>query len=346
MGKPERMRLLAGGCWLVDHVKVIDRYPELDGLCRIEGESVCNGGGPFNLLVDLARMEAPFELHATGLVGEDDNGRLILELCRRHGINTSRLRTTTAAPTSYTDVMSERTSGRRVFFHQKGTNAIAGEKDFSFRGIASGHFHYGYLLLLDRMDEPGEDGLTGAARLLRAARAAGLTTSADLVTEVSARVPAVVKPVVPFVDLLFLNEAEAGAVLGRDLRPGGRPDLAGCAAAAEAIRGLGAPGWVVLHFAEGVVAAGPGGRCLRQGAVRLPRERVAGAAGAGDALAAGVLSSFLQGRPMETALREGVAAAAACVTDPTTSGGLRPIAECLELLDTHGAVELTAEARA
>jgi hypothetical protein len=58
----QRSGVLAGGNWIVDRVKIVDCYPEQDGLARILGHSISNGGSPYNLLKDLARLEAPFPL--------------------------------------------------------------------------------------------------------------------------------------------------------------------------------------------------------------------------------------------------------------------------------------------
>ena len=40
-------------------------------LANIIRETSSNGGSPYNLLIDLARLQAPFPLGAAGLVGDD-----------------------------------------------------------------------------------------------------------------------------------------------------------------------------------------------------------------------------------------------------------------------------------
>ena len=64
-----RNGILAGGNWIIDHVKVIDTWPEQDALANIFSKARGTGGSPFNVLVDLAIMGAPFPLEAVGLVG-------------------------------------------------------------------------------------------------------------------------------------------------------------------------------------------------------------------------------------------------------------------------------------
>src|SRR4030095_13704750 len=112
-----RTGILAGGNWIVDAVKLIDTWPQQDALANIVSTSRGTGGSPFNVLVDLAILGVPFPLSALGLVGDDENGRWILQQCAGHGIDTAALQKTTQAPTSYTDVMTVQSTGRRTFFH-------------------------------------------------------------------------------------------------------------------------------------------------------------------------------------------------------------------------------------
>jgi hypothetical protein len=69
--------ILAGGNWIVDRPKIIDVYPVQDSLANILRETSSNGGGPYNVLIDLARLQVPFPLFALGLVGDDPAGEFI-----------------------------------------------------------------------------------------------------------------------------------------------------------------------------------------------------------------------------------------------------------------------------
>jgi sugar/nucleoside kinase (ribokinase family) len=71
---PERSGILAGGNWIVDRPKIIDVYPAQDTLANILQETSSSGGSPYNVLIDLARLKAPFPLEAVGLVGDDEAG--------------------------------------------------------------------------------------------------------------------------------------------------------------------------------------------------------------------------------------------------------------------------------
>src|SRR5271165_1259443 len=335
-----RSGILAAGNWIRDHVKTVDAWPEQDGLVTILGHSVGNGGGPYNLLKDLARMGAPFPLAGAGLLGDDDDGRAVLADCRALGIDTGQLRTAPGRSTSYTDVMTVRGTGRRTFFHHRGANALLGPEHIDFSRASERIFYLGYLLLLDALDAPGADGAPRAREVLRGARACGLETSLDCVSAAGGRYGAVVAPVLPEVDVLFANDFEAERITGHAIGLGAGAGRAPAERAARALVGLGVRRWAVVHFPEGACACSGAGELVWQPAVRVHRSLIGGSAGAGDALAAGVLLGVHEGWAMARSLELGVCAAAASLLHPNCSDGVRPSAECLAFGREQGFVEL------
>jgi sugar/nucleoside kinase (ribokinase family) len=328
--------IVAGGNFILDEVKVIDAYPAEDALATILSECRSNGGAAYNLLTDLARLGAPFPLTAVGLVGEDPAGDFIIADCRRRGIGVRQLRRFAGAPTSYTYVMTARETGRRTFFHQRGANAFLDEEHFDLRVHPARILHLGYLLLLDRLDRRCRGHGTVAARLLARAHAAGLKTSVDVVTTGGTDLQGVVRSALPYVDYCILNEVEAERATGVPIRTPTGVTGAGVQGAAARLLAAGVREWVVIHFPEGAYAASAGGERVDMGSVRIPSRRIAGAAGAGDAFAAGVLYGMHEHATMEEALRYGIAAAAASLTDATCSAGVRPLRECLRLAAKYG----------
>src|SRR5262245_3317651 len=83
-----RAGLLAGGNWIIDQVKLIDVYPQPEQLANIQEQKQGTGGAPYNVLVDLAILGAPFPLFGAGFVGKDALGETILDDCRKHKIDT------------------------------------------------------------------------------------------------------------------------------------------------------------------------------------------------------------------------------------------------------------------
>jgi len=317
-----RRGILAAGNFIVDRVKVIDGYPAEDTLANILSEEASNGGGPFNVLVDLARMGVGYPLEAAGLIGDDADGEWILRRCAEEGIDGSRLGRSGELPTSYTDVMTVAGTGRRTFFHQRGANAEFTGEELDFGKTEARIFHLGYLLLLDRLDSFADDGRTFASHLLERARGAGLKTSVDLVSAADDRFGEIVRSSLPETDLLFLNEIEAGKILLTELEGASKRDLG---AAAQAILSLGVREVVTLHTEKFAVSATAGGGVFYQDAERVPEEEIVGANGAGDAFAAGFLHVVHEGGGVEEALGMAVRVAGESLRDATPSGGVENI---------------------
>lgn len=332
-----RCGLLAGGNWIIDQVKMIDVYPQPEQLGNIRSQSQGTGGAPFNVLIDLAKSGAPFPLFAAGLVGDDSNGQLILADCKRHKINARNLTTTKKAPTSYTDVMTEQGHGRRTFFHARGANALWRGADLDFHRVPARIFHLGYLLLLDALDESDGRFGTKAARLLAEAQAAGLKTSVDVVSEDSERFPRIVNPALRHVDYCILNEIEAGKTTGFKIRQeGGRLDSVALRHAAGALLQQGVKELVVIHFAEGAFARTRRGEDVWQSSLKLPPAYIGGTAGAGDAFCAGVLLGLHEGWDLPRSLLTGVCIAAASLSDPTCTAGVKALSHSLSLAKRFG----------
>lgn len=338
MGKTkDRKGILAGGNWIVDQVKIIDSYPHPEHLANILSESQGTGGAPYNVLVDLAKMGADFPLWGAGLVGDDPLGKRIFDDCKRFKINTKYLRKTDKAPTSYTDVMTEKATGRRTFFHNRGANALWDAKDIDFDSLNAKIFHLGYLLLLDTLDQPDSAYGTRAARVFHAAQEAGFLTSVDVVSEDSDRFPQIVLPALKYIDFCILNELESGRTTGLKIRMSdGSLNVQNLRPAAEFLLKHGVRRLVVIHFPEGAYALDSDGREFRQGSVKLPRDYIAGTAGAGDAFCAGVLFGLHEGWEIQKCMALGSCVAAASLSHPTCTEGVRTIRSCLAIGKKYG----------
>ncbi len=331
-----RCGILAAGNWIIDHVKIVDRYPALETLANIVSQSRGTGGAPYNALVNLAKLGAEFPLEGIGLVGDDADGRAILDDCARFGIDSSRIGTTDQAPTSYTDVMTVQSTGRRTFFHARGANALLSEEHFDLASSRARIFNLGYLLLLDALDIVAGDGTTGAARLLKKAGELGFKRAVDVVSEDSDRFVEVVTPVLPHVDYLIINEFEASKITGVDVRVGGAIDFRAISRAAERILAKGVGEWVIVHCPAGALARSAKGEETAMGSIDVPAADIVGTAGAGDAFATGSLYGLHEGLPITECLRIASCAAASCLSDSTCTGGMRPLSECFQFESHYG----------
>ena len=332
MNKNTRAGILAGGNWIFDNVKIVDVYPMEEKLANILAESSSNGGAPYNVLKAISKMGFQFSLKGIGAIGNDEIGNYILEECSTLGIDASGIKKLDRTNTSYTDVMTVNGTGKRTFFHSRGANALLDESFFDFSDNNAKLFHLGYLLLLDKLDTIADDGLSGAARVLRDAKQAGMITSADIVSEQSERFKQIVPLSLKYIDILFVNEFEANMLTGIEICD----ELGKCTPesayrAAEQILSMGVQKWVIIHFPKGVIALNKDGEKLYQPSVKMPVEMIKGSVGAGDAFASGVLAGIHEDWTMSESLRLGVCAAASSLMHASSSESILPWQECLKL---------------
>lgn len=329
----DRCGVLAGGNFIVDTVIRIDAFPREEMLANIIDETPSNGGGPYNVLRDLAALGARFPLSAIGLVGDDENGRWIRRDCEEHGIDCTQLQVDPEAPTSHTQVMTVRGSGRRTFFHRRGANRKLSSGHFDFAQSQARVFYLGYLMLLDGLDSFDEEQRTGASRVLEAAKQAGLTTVVDLVSVDHPDFRKVVQSAIPWIDHLIVNEVEAGRLYGQSPASDDRGALE---AAADHLLSLGVLETVVIHTTAGAVLTCRTEGTHALGSLIVPPVACKGANGAGDAFAAGYISGLHDQLPATKRLQLGTCVAATSLADFSPSASVLPQSECITLSDQYG----------
>jgi sugar/nucleoside kinase (ribokinase family) len=331
----ERNGIASAGNWILDITKIIDVYPEQDTLANISEQSSNNGGAPYNVLKDLAKLEAPFPLYGIGLVGNDQTGKQIKKDCDDHSIDASQISYSSRAGTSYTDVMLVRDTGRRTFYHYRGANALFDLQHIDLQNLRARILHLGYLLLLDSLDEVKNTGRTNASVLLEEARALGFKTTVDIVSENRNRFKRIITPSLPYIDVLFCNEYEAGKLTDMDINTE-NPDMDKVKEMIDRLLNLGVKEWVILHFSSGCVAGNTHGEFVYHGSVNMPEDTIIGATGAGDAFAAGTLYGYHEGWSMDKCLELGVSSAAMSLTQAGCSDGIGSKAQCLHMGQRYG----------
>ena len=333
-----RNGITAGGNWIIDLIKFVDSYPEEGNLANIlKTEQPTNGGCSYSTLLDLAKLGTGIPLQAVGAIGDDEHGDFILADCRKNNINTELLKKREGQTTSYTDVITVQSNGHRTFFHARGANATLDIGDFDIDRIKGRICLLGYLLLLDRLDEPDKKFGTRAAKLLSMLREAGIETAIDVVSENSDRFNRIVTPSLKFADYLIFNEIEAGKVLEKKIRQkDGSIDFKDAAEAADVLIKMGVGKMVVIHFPEGAVATvKEKNKIIRESvkSLKLPAGFIKGTVGAGDAFCAGCLSQIYKGESVSDILKFGNGVAAASLTHPTASQGIKSIDQVNKLIE-------------
>ena len=329
-----RSGVLCAGSVVVDVGKVIDAYPAQERLAIVESVALSTGGPAVNIAVDLAHLGAPFPLAVAGVVGQDEYGDFLLGALAAEGVDTSRVRRSNEAATSFTDAMVVRDGGSRTFFHHVGANDLLSVRDVDPEASSARILHMGAPGL-----HPTMDAAAGWVEVLGAAQAAGMHTNLELVSLAPERIRAVALSCLPHLDSIVVNEIEASALVAEPVPASGVDgpvDWAALERVAARLVELGVSALAAVHFPAGCVAAAPGGLTWRQGSVRLPQAEIRSATGAGDAFASGVVLGLHEGWAVPGCLRAGVSAAAACLRGAGTSDAVLALADCLALGERYG----------
>lgn len=307
-----RAGIAVAGTILYDEINEIEAYPAAGELVKINTVSRASGGCVPNVGVDLSVMRPEMPVFAIGKVGDDDGGNYLCGKLQKAGLDVSGVRRDKNAATSFTQVMSV-PGGERTFFSHPGASAVFGFDDVDFDALTAKMLHLGYFLLLDRIDKG--DG----ARILSACRERGIKTSIDFVTEAAEKFAAV-RPVLPLVDTLIVNEIEACRLAGVEAK------AENVRAAAEKLMEMGVRERVIIHLPAF-------GACLSKdgftvsGSLLEPAGFKKGATGAGDAFCAGALLGVYDGKSDREILEFAAMAATVSLSAPDATSGMKKEAE-------------------
>ena len=316
--------IAVAGNMIVDVLYPILGHPKPGELTTItEGISRSTGGALCNVIVDLAKLDPALPLTALGRIGTDAEGDYVLEKLHAHSkIDTTRV--LREGLTSFTAVMGDTIGKQRTFYHYRGANARFCEADIDWDNLHADILHIGYILLLDALDEPDEAYGTRMARLLHTAQSRGIKTSIDVVSEAGDRFMRIVPPALKYTDYCVINELEAESSTGIQLRgEDGKLRKEHLPEALKRLKALGVSRWAVIHSPEGAFGIDQDGGYVETESAPLPRERIKGTVGAGDAFCSGVLYGAYKGMSLPDAIELGNAAAACSLTEGGATEGMR-----------------------
>eukprot|EP00163_Fabomonas_tropica_P016590 TRINITY_DN296_c0_g1_i2.p1 TRINITY_DN296_c0_g1~~TRINITY_DN296_c0_g1_i2.p1 ORF type:complete len:493 (-),score=55.08 TRINITY_DN296_c0_g1_i2:974-2452(-) len=332
--------LLAVGCFTVDQVKLIDHFPGEEENCFIQHDLPnANGGGPYNVLKDLALLGPPGRLYACGRLGKDSLGKWIKKDLSDNDISTTYMRSTLDVATSYTIVLSSQASGKRTFVSQSGANAFLGPEDVPISECQARYFYYGYPMIMRAMDEPYKGFPSGTAYILSKAQQAGMTTLLDLTTlPPGSPYQESLYPLLKCVHYLFCNETELSYLADLPVRHDqeGVPDLHDVVRACVAIQCRSKSiVTVVVHFQHGCIVAN-GYDVVWSDGVQVGAKDIVGTNGAGDAFAAGFIYGLMKKYKLTRTLKCAHAVAAISLTSGTTSNGIATHSQTMSWAEQRG----------
>lgn len=317
-----RRGFVSAGSWLIDSVKMIEKYPAPGNLITIESVEVGLGGCAHNVLVDLAKMNTGLPLYAGGCIGNDDNGKYVLREIEKNRIDSRNMTVIPGELTAYTDVMAEKGGKSRTYFHYRGANAELDICHIEAIDTDARIFHLGYLLLLDKLDADDSEYGVRAARALDMLRKKGYKTSVDVVSEESDRFARIVLPCLPYIDYLIINEIEASQCTGIPIRQSdGSYDLEKVKESAAFLLDKGVSSQVTIHFPEGGYTIQKSGENAFVPSCKIDSKDIVSTVGAGDAFCAGMLYAIHEGYPLHEALCFANASARFNLCDATCTGG-------------------------
>ena len=332
----KRRGILTAGTWCVDRNKLVTHWPKEDGLAEIIEEDASGGGSACNLAIDIKKLDPTMPVATIGLIGDDADGRLLLEQADRHGIDRKQMTISGDAPTHYTDAFASKATGRRTHITNIGVSVLLSPDHIDVSESNHRFLHLGIIGVHHLLDGPCRGDANGWVSVLKAARAAGLETNLELAGRAPEKLAAITRPCLPHLDLLVVNDYEIGAITGITTIRDDKTDPEACIEAAKAALSLGSPRLIVVHFPAGAIIATRDGQVVTRPSVQVPNDAIIGANGAGDAFAAGFLYGLHEEWPLDDALSLAHAAAAASLRGMSTTAAVESWKACLDLARDWG----------
>ena len=326
-----RSGILCAGCWTLDQIRIVDHWPDEETLAYIVRTDKQGGGSAHNVGINLKKMDTSLPVYAAGLVGEDAAGDFLLEQAEQHGIDTTQLQRIAQIPTSFTDVMSVESTGKRTFFHHPGANDHITPDHLDFNHCQAKVLHLGLLGVHKILDTPWKSEANGWVELLKKAKSAGMQTNIEMVSIDAETNRQLALPCLDYLDSLIVNDYEAGCLSNVDTLVDGVADADACMTAAEHLLRDGAMAFVVVHFPGGAAAVNQAGDKWLVPSLEVAPDVIKSSVGAGDAFAAGVLYGVHTEHNLKQCVLLGHTIAAASLRSETTVGSVKSVDECLQL---------------
>ena len=304
------MDVLSLGIFVVDVLgKPIDRFPDKGKLEIFDQLEIHTGGCANNTAIALSRLGV--SVGAMGKIGNDHFGDLVLQTLTENRVDTIGVQRDANVNTSFTFVAIA-SDGERSFCHYIGANGELSEDDLNWDVIKTTKIlHIAGALVMPKFD--GQP----MARVLKKAKAFGITTSLDTAWDATGRWLKVLEPCLPFVDIFLPSLTEAEHLTGTSELREITKFLRNYGISTIGIK-MGERGsYVSTSEEELFIPAYP--------------VNVVDTTGAGDAYVAGFLAGTVRGWDIKTRAELASATGAACVTAIGTTAGIQNLEETMKI---------------
>ncbi len=328
----ERKSIAFAGDFLVDRLREIDAFPNMNMLAHIKNHYQSIGGCAPCTAVNLAKIDRSVPISVWGCIGDDDGGRYICAVLRSHNINISPI---TVLPNSHTGFCEEmnQADGGKMFFYSKGANALFGPEYVDTSQLQCSILHVGYLLVLDKFEEPDAVYGTKMARFLHTVQGKGIKTSADIASKNTADWTKDVIPVLKYINYLICNELECCTCFGLNARNSdGTINVFNIKTAMRRALQAGVNDKVIVHARDACFLMDKSGEFTQVSSFDVPKESIKSSTGAGDAFCAGCLYA-INNNFSDVEILEFASAAGACnLSSENSTDGMKDKKHLLKMI--------------
>lgn len=336
----QKTGIAVAGNIIADMVKSINEYPEKGMLAVISDVSVAVGGCAPNTAIDLAKIDNTLHVSAIGRVGNDANGKFVVDTMKQNSVDTDMVITTDNVPTAFSDVMSVK-GGERTFFTYSGANAVFSPEDIDLSKLSCKLFHIGYILLLDMFDKEDSEYGTVMAGFLKDVQKRGIKTSIDCVSNSEGDFGAKIIPALKYSDYVIINEIECCNIWGFSPRTeDGKLDVETLKLAMQKMIEAGVKEKVIIHCKEAGFCLSSNGKFTAVGSLDVDKKLFKGSVGAGDAFCAGSLYGIYNGYSDKEILEFASAAAVCNLFEANSIDGMRSKEEIIKIKDSYERIKI------
>jgi sugar/nucleoside kinase (ribokinase family) len=295
--------------------KPVDSLPEKGKLELVDKLQLQIGGCAANVAVDLSKIG--IDTSIVGKIGDDGFGRFLLETLKNEKVDVLGLKVDRSVPTSASMVMID-SGGERSILHCLGSNGTFSYEDINFNVIKNSKI----LFIAGTFLMPEFDG-TGAERLLKEAKQAGVLCCSDTAWDSTGQWMKKIEAMLKYLDWFMPSYDEANKLSEKSdpeemaevfLSKGAKNVLIklgkdGCFVKPENHKGLFVPTYKDI--------------------------KVVDTSGAGDSFCAGFVAGLSKGWDIEKCAKFANAVGAQCVMQIGTTTGIKSMSETLEFMKIY-----------